>query len=79
MAFLVIYDFYDLLMICYCFLGVPLFFIDFPKEFLEIFDISIISLIFLKFFFEILDLFAYFHLFSEFSLGLSLKSKNNHK
>ena len=72
MAFLVIYDFYDLLMICYCFLGVPLFFIDFPKEFQEIFDIS---LIFLKFFFEILDLFAYVHLFSEFSLGLSLKSK----
>ena len=31
MAFLVIYDFYDLLMICYCFLGVPLFFYWFSE------------------------------------------------
>ena len=39
MAFLVIYVFfYDLFMICLWFLGFPLFFIDFPKEFLEIFD-----------------------------------------
>ena len=43
--------FYDLFMICFRFLGFPLFFIDFPKEFLEIFDFS---LIFLEFF-EILD------------------------
>ena len=39
--------FYDLFMICLCFLGFPLFFIDFPKEFLDIFDFS---LIFLEFF-----------------------------
>ena len=39
--------FNDLFMICFRFLGFPLFFIDFPKEFLEIFDFS---LIFLEFF-----------------------------
>ena len=39
--------FYDLFMICFRCLGFPLFFIDFPKEFLEIFDFS---LIFLEFF-----------------------------
>ena len=56
--------FYDLFMI----LGFLLFFIDFPKEFLEIFDFS---LIFLEFFFEILDFLNDLNLFFEFSLGIS--------
>ena len=35
---IILWFFYDLFMICLRFLGFPLFFIDFPKEFLEIFD-----------------------------------------
>ena len=57
---------YEFFMICAWFLGFPLFLIDFPKEVLEIFDFS---LIFLKFFFGIVDFLSYFHLFSWIFLG----------
>ena len=69
------------------FLGFPLFFIDFPKEFLEIFDFS---LIFLEFFLKSLIFWMIWIYFFEFSLGISWnfleiikkiinKSLKNHK
>ena len=64
-AFLVIYD---LFMIYLWFLGFPLFFIDFPKEFLEIFEFS---LIFLEFFLKSLIFWMIWIYFFEFSLGIS--------
>ena len=60
--------FYDLFMNCLWFLGFPLFFIDFPKEFLEIFDFS---LIFLEFFLKSLIFWMIWIDFFEFSLGIS--------
>ena len=60
--------FYDLFMIFLWFLGFPLFFIDFPKEFLEIFDFS---LIFLEFFLKSLIFWMIWIYFFEFSLGIS--------
>ena len=60
--------FYNLFMIFLWFLGFPLFFIDFPKEFLEIFDFS---LIFLEFFLKSLIFWMIWIYFFEFSLGIS--------
>ena len=59
---------YDLFMIFLWFLGFPLFFIDFPKEFLEIFEFS---LIFLEFFLKSLIFWMIWIYFFEFSLGIS--------
>ena len=60
--------FYDLFMIFLWFLGFALFFIDFPKEFLEIFDFS---LIFLEFFLKSLIFWMIWIYFVEISLGIS--------
>ena len=54
---------YDFFMICLRFLGFPLFFIDFPKEFLEIFDFS---LIFLEFFLKSLIFWMIWNYFLNF-------------
>ena len=61
-----IYDFWDF----------PLFFIDFPKEFLEIFDFS---LIFLEVFLEILDFLNDLNLFFRIFLRNFMEFPWNHK
>ena len=71
--------FYDLFMICLWILGFPLFFIDFPKEFLEIFDFS---LIFLEFFLKSLIfwmIWIYFWIFLRNFMEFPWNHKKNHK
>ena len=62
---IILWFFCDLFMICFRFLGFPLFFIDFPKEFLEIFD-------FPRVFLKSLIFWMIWIYFFEFSLGTSL-------